>query len=57
MAKAEKPNPKPKKKTDKDQAERFIETARQIGVDETGARFERAFQKIVQTARKPSKAL
>jgi hypothetical protein len=54
MAEADtgKPRPKPtgKKKpgTDKrPQAERFIEAARQIGVDETGETFERAFAKIV----------
>lgn len=47
MAKAEKPNQKPKKKPDKDQAERFKETARQLSVDETGEAFERAFNRIV----------
>jgi len=51
MAKAEKP--KPKKRPDKDQAERFKNTARQIGADETGEAFERAFEKIVP-AKKPS---
>jgi hypothetical protein len=45
MAKAEKP--KPKKKPDKDQAERFREAARQLSVDETGEAFEIAFRKIV----------
>jgi len=43
--------PKPKEprppKNDKSQAERFKETARQIGVDETGKEFEEAFGKIV----------
>jgi hypothetical protein len=33
-------------KTGKSQAERFIEAARQIGADESGERFERAFDKI-----------
>ena len=37
---------------DKAQAERFLETARQIGVDETGEAFERAMDKIVPP-RKP----
>jgi hypothetical protein len=31
---------------EKTQAERFIETARQIGVDETGKEFERVLSKI-----------
>jgi hypothetical protein len=43
---------KPKKKTDKEQAERFKETARRLGVDETGEKFERDFKKIVPP-RKP----
>jgi hypothetical protein len=37
----------------KTQSERFIETARLIGVDETGKEFERAIKKIVP-ARKRS---
>ena len=45
MAKVEKP--KPKKKLDKDQAERFKEAARQLGADETGESFEIAFRKIM----------
>jgi hypothetical protein len=48
MVKAEKPKAKPKPKfTDKAQSERFIETARKLGVEETGEAFERAFEKIV----------
>ena len=35
---------KEKKKT---QSERFIETARLIGADETGSSFENAFRKII----------
>jgi hypothetical protein len=35
------------KKAEKPQAERFKEAARQLGVDETGAEFERLFAKIV----------
>ncbi len=53
MAKAEKP--KPKKKPDKDQVERFKETARRLGVDETGLSFEQAFSKVVPERRKPHK--
>jgi hypothetical protein len=38
----------PKRKiSQKEQSERFIDTARRIGVDESGERFERAFGKIV----------
>jgi hypothetical protein len=42
-----KPNPKPKaEKPEKPQIERFRETARQLGCDETGKAFEEAFAKI-----------
>lgn len=50
MAKAgvpKKEKPKPKL-TDKEQSERFIETARELGVDESGEDFQRAFEKIVR---------
>lgn len=49
MAKAgTKPKQKPKpKKTDKEQYARFVETARKLGVDESGESFERAFEKVV----------
>jgi len=51
---AQRPKAKPKlkgqKSTDKKQSERFIETARAIGVDETGKEFERALKKIVPAA-------
>jgi hypothetical protein len=49
MAKAgapKKAKPKPKL-TDKEQSERFKETARKLGVDESGKAFERAIEKIV----------
>jgi hypothetical protein len=49
MAKAgapKKPKPKPKL-TDKEQSERFIETALELGVDESGKAFDRTFKKIV----------
>lgn len=55
MAKAEKP--KPKKKPDKDQAERFKETARELGVEESGEVFERGFRKIVPPKVKPTSRL
>jgi hypothetical protein len=43
-----KPAPKP---DDPEQSRRFIETAREIGTDESPEAFERAFKKIVP--RKP----
>jgi hypothetical protein len=47
MGKAgEKQKRKPKEK-DKRQYERFVETARKLGVDENPEAFERAFKKIV----------
>ena len=41
-----KPKPKPRL-TDKEQSERFIETARELGV-ESGKTFEKSFNKIVR---------
>jgi hypothetical protein len=35
------------KDTDPYQSERFIETARKLGVDESGKAFDRAFKKLV----------
>jgi hypothetical protein len=50
MAKAgTKPKPKKPKTSDKEQSERFIETARRLGVDESGKAFEEAFNKITKT--------
>lgn len=43
---AKKKKAKPKL-TDKEQSERFIETARELGVDEGGDKFKRTFEKIV----------
>jgi hypothetical protein len=40
------------KLTDKEQSERFKETARELGVDESGEEFERAIEKIIP-ANKP----
>ena len=45
-----KPKPKPKL-DDKEQSERFKETARGLGVDESGSAFEKAFRKIVRPQR------
>ena len=50
---SEKPRSKPTgkraaTKNEKTQAERFIETARQLGVDESGKNFEVAFRKIIK---------
>jgi hypothetical protein len=49
MAKAGTPKKKKAKPklTDKKQSERFKETARELGVDESGKLFDRAFDKIV----------
>jgi hypothetical protein len=48
MAKAEKPEAKPKPRpSKKTQYGRFVETARKLGCDESEASFERTFEKIV----------
>jgi hypothetical protein len=49
MAKAGAPKKKKSKPklTDKEQSERFIETAQELGVDESGEEFERVMEKIV----------
>ena len=48
---AKKPSQKPKDKPDKEQAARFVETARLLEVDESGE----AFEKVVKTLlKKPS---
>ncbi len=44
---ARKPKKVRPKTKDKAQAERFIETARKLGADESGKSFEKAFRKIV----------
>jgi hypothetical protein len=48
-----KTKPKPKL-TDKEQSERFKQTAREIGVDESGKRFEAVFTKLAKSSRSPS---
>ena len=45
---------KPKKEKSKSQRERFIETARELESDESGASFDSAFQKIL-APRTPTK--
>ena len=42
-----KPKSKGPKNTDKEQSERFIETARKLGIEKGNERFERAFDKIL----------
>ncbi|WP_157182376.1 hypothetical protein [Methylobacterium sp. WSM2598] len=51
MAENEKPT---NKKPEKTQAERFKETAREVGVDETGRIFEEAFSKIAPPRKRNS---
>jgi hypothetical protein len=48
MALPKKPKAKPRPKSDdKAQFERFVETARRLGVEEVGPAFDEAFKKIV----------
>jgi hypothetical protein len=50
MAKADTPKKKKAKLklTDKEQSERFKQAARELGVDESGEGFERAFKRIAK---------
>jgi hypothetical protein len=51
---APKPKPKPPRKMTKaEQAERFKETARTLGADESGEAFERTLRKIVPPHKHP----
>jgi hypothetical protein len=50
-----KPKPKSQRNTDTAQSERFKETARNLGADESGETFERVFSKIVQSKRSLAK--
>lgn len=43
-------------RTDKPQLERFKQTARELGCDETGEAFERAFEKAVPSKPRNPKA-
>lgn len=48
---ARKPSGKKKKKlSQKEQSERFIETARKLEADETGEAFERALRRVIKPA-------
>jgi hypothetical protein len=51
MGKAGEKQKQPPKTKDKRQYERFVETARKLGVDESKDAFERAFKKIVSPKR------
>jgi hypothetical protein len=54
MGKAGEKQKKKPKLTDQRQSERFRETARKLGADESEESFERAFRKIVPPKRKSS---
>lgn len=43
------PKPPKRKMTPEEQSALFIETARKLGVDESGEEFERAFNAVVKT--------
>lgn len=45
---------KAKPLSQKEQSERFRETARELDVDETGVTFERAMAQITEASRKPA---
>lgn len=49
---AKKPKPEP---DDKEQSERFVETAQELGADETGKAFDRAFSGISARKEAPKK--
>jgi hypothetical protein len=50
MAEKPKPKPPPKRKMTKaEQSERFKETARKLGADESGEAFERALDRMLPT--------
>jgi hypothetical protein len=51
MGKAGEKQKRKPKTADKRQYERFVETARKLGVDESPENFERAFEKIVPPKR------
>jgi hypothetical protein len=55
MAKAGTPKKKKAKPklSDKEQSERFKQTARELGVDESGESFDKAFRSIIQSRDKP----
>lgn len=48
------PAAKSTKQPDPEQSKRFIESARELGADETGEEFNRAFSKIVPPKKAPA---
>jgi hypothetical protein len=52
MVKAGVPKKAKPKLDDKEQSERFKETARELGVDESGKQFEEAFRKLTKPTSK-----
>lgn len=62
MAQQKKAKPKSKRKrsattnTDAEQSERFKQIARELGADESGKSFDKAFKKIITTAQPAKKA-
>ncbi len=46
--------PAKRKTADKGQFERFVEAAREIGVDEDPEALDRAFQRVIPSPRRPS---
>lgn len=50
------PAKKPPDPNEKPQHERFEELAREVGADESGEKFERAFGKIVPPSNPPKKS-
>ena len=54
MGKAGEKQKRTPKITDKREYERFVETARKLGCDESEEAFRRAFTKIVPVKRKPT---
>jgi hypothetical protein len=57
MAKAEKAKAKKRAKpklTDKEQSERFIEAARELGIEEVGNAFNKAIETIIRQKSKTS---
>jgi hypothetical protein len=56
MGKAGEKQKRTPKTKDKRQYERFVETARKLGCDESEEAFEREFVKIVPPAKRPQQA-
>ena len=44
---------RPRPKNDPEQVKRFIDMAREVGVDEDPEAFDRAFRKVIKPAKKP----